>query len=336
MHRKALVLGGGAPDFTLMTGALLAFDEAGVEFDVISMAGGGSVVGLTYLAPKGLSRQDALRNSVNFGVSDAIYDLLPINYKIFNKAGLGADFFRKVLSWMPGYNLIMNQFTMTQAEKLWSDWIQAIWATLSPSNLSLLSKGLCAHAPFITEMVDFDKLKSVDINYYLNAYCLTTHKMEIFGKEEVDLDHFKAGLAFPFIYAPYHMNGKAYIEGAARDTFNFKSLVDREPDIKTIVVFDAIGIDGLIQKPTDLWSAYGQSIITPLVALARADLKLFELVHNVGPDRRRLLKVSFDIPEEYFPTALDWSSSNLNRLFKVGYEAGKKFVARHGRALDLD
>ena len=68
--------------------------------NVITMAGAGAVVGLHYLAPKGLQPNDllspeALENTVNFGVSDAIYETLPINYKVFTKAGPSADLFNE-------------------------------------------------------------------------------------------------------------------------------------------------------------------------------------------------------------------------------------------------
>jgi NTE family protein len=336
MGKKALVLGGGAPNYTLMTGALLAFEQAGVHFDVVSMAGGGAVVGLTYLAPKGMSRIDALKNSVNLGVSDAIHQLIPMNYKVFTKGGPGADAFRNVLQGFPGYDLLTNQYQMNSSQKLASDFIQAVWTMMAPLKISTKSTGLCAHAPFVEDLVDFDKLSQQDTDYYLNAYCLTDQKMVIFDRNEIDARHLKASLLYPFIYPPFPLDDKLYIEGASRDTFNFKALVERETDIDTIVVFNAVGIDGLLHPPKSMWDAYGQQMITPLVALAQADLRLFEEVDNKGPNKARLLKVPFDIPEKYMAEALTWSRTNLERLFLVGYEAGQKFVQRHGATLDRD
>ena len=55
MGKTALVLGGGAPNFTLMSGALLALHRAAIKFDLIYMAGAGGVVGLVYLAPKDMT-----------------------------------------------------------------------------------------------------------------------------------------------------------------------------------------------------------------------------------------------------------------------------------------
>src|SRR5262249_60250793 len=88
--KTVLLLGGGAPNFTLMSGALLALHEARIprKFDTIAMAGAGAIVGLIYFAPKdGRAKERAFRNKVNFGISDALYDKLPINYKKFAQSG---------------------------------------------------------------------------------------------------------------------------------------------------------------------------------------------------------------------------------------------------------
>ena len=82
----ALVLGGGAPNLTLMAGAVAALDDAGVEFDVVSTSGAGMLIGLLYAAPKGgrgdikRDRAAALKNTVNMGVHDAIYRFFPVNF----------------------------------------------------------------------------------------------------------------------------------------------------------------------------------------------------------------------------------------------------------------
>lgn len=60
----ALVLGGGAPNLTLMAGAVTALDDAGVEFDIVSTSGAGMLIGLLYAAPKGGDRAAALKLSL--------------------------------------------------------------------------------------------------------------------------------------------------------------------------------------------------------------------------------------------------------------------------------
>jgi hypothetical protein len=46
--KKALVIGGGAPNSALVAGALVAFVDRGVRFDVISTSGAGALMGLLY------------------------------------------------------------------------------------------------------------------------------------------------------------------------------------------------------------------------------------------------------------------------------------------------
>jgi predicted acylesterase/phospholipase RssA len=97
----ALVLGGGAPNLTLMAGAVAALDDAGVEFDVVSTSGAGMLIGLLYAAPTrrgGDIKRDraaALKNTVNMGVHDAIYRFFPVNFKVFHKPGTLAQAYTK-------------------------------------------------------------------------------------------------------------------------------------------------------------------------------------------------------------------------------------------------
>jgi len=332
--KTALVLGGGAPNMALMAGALAAFNKKGITFDVVSTSGAGSVIGLLWLAPKGLPPAEALENVVNLSVSDLIYNQFPVNYKVFNKPGDLASMYRQFLASIPGMSHIVNQFPMNEMQRLWSDWLQLGWACMSPSNLSASSWGLCAPLPFIENVVDFDKIKNVAPYFYLNAYNMTNEVMDDFPKEVLTVDHFRAALAFPFIYGPYKLNGCEYYEGAVRDCLNFKDLCEKHTGIETIVVFDVLGSDSLIRAPRSLYDSWVLSMIIPLVETAEDDLRLFALLHNNGYKRSEgakadLLKVQFDIPDEFLPDALDWSSSNARRLFKIGYEAGLKFCDDH-------
>jgi Patatin-like phospholipase. len=81
-----LVIGGGAPNSTLIAGALAAFLAEGVEFDVISASGAGVLMGLLATAPRDAAPQDALMQWAEVGVADSIYKLFPVNYKV-SKAG---------------------------------------------------------------------------------------------------------------------------------------------------------------------------------------------------------------------------------------------------------
>jgi len=327
---NALMLGGGAPTLTLETGALAALDEMGVEFDAISTAGAGMVVGLLYAAPKGKSRQQALADSRHMGVHDAIYQNFPINFKVFHKPGPMAELYRHSLSMMPRMPL-----GNSSVERFCSDWAALMFSAFCPSSLTEGSHGLCEHAPWIDEIVDFEQLKAFPGEFYMNAYNVTDQKMDIFHKDEITPDHFRASLAFPMIYPPYRLNGKLYIEGSAIDTLCFRGLLEYRHDrikkkklkpLKNIIVFDVLSSEDIIQEPKSLYDAWIQSIMIPLVEIAKDDLKMFELVHKKKWDKPPELKrISFDIPKSYWPKILDWSYSNLETLYDIGYRAGIKF-----------
>jgi predicted acylesterase/phospholipase RssA len=344
---SALLLGGGAPTLTLQSGALAALHEQGVEFDVISTAGAGMLIGLLYVAPKGVSPAEALAQTREMGVHDSIYDHFPINFKVFHKPGELADGYRRWLQMLP--RMVPGQ---DHASRLWADWLALMHATLCPSDLSLRSLGLCDHAPWIDEVVDFSKLKEFKGEFYMNAYCLDDHKMDIFDKHEITPDHFRAALAFPLIYPPFELNGKTYIEGSAIDTLCFEGVLkyydrklakkDRLRPLDQIVIFDVLSAKQIIRKPASLYDAWVQSIMIPLVEIARDDVELFKHRHKHrwaekwGKDGEEfLLQVNFSelIPEKHWPKVLDWSYSNLSVLYDIGYEAGQKFFERNQQRL---
>ncbi len=336
MAKMALVLGGGAPNCTLMTGAMLAFDEAGVKFDVYSGAGGGGAMALLYLSPNGLSRRDNLKNSVNLSISDAIFDMLPVNYRVFQKGSGIAGAYRKILSMMPGYSRVVNQYGMTKNQKLMSDMIQLVWALTTPSTTNFFSNGLCAHAPIMKEFIDFDAVRHIKEEVYLNSYSVDEQKVVVFDKTQIDFRHFGASLGYPFFYESAILDGKCYMEGGAVDSFNFQSLLETDEDIRTLVVLDAFGNKNYIQRPRNLWQAYCQSMILPLVEICRKDLLLFEHYYlkewnAAHPGKEvELIKVQYDIPQDWLPSALDWSEKNMQRMFDLGYDTAQQHIKAKG------
>jgi NTE family protein len=356
MGKTILALGGGAPNFTLMSGALLALDEANVKIDMVSMTGGGSVVGMLYLAPKGMNRRQALQNTINYGVSDLIYDLFPVNYKLFQKPGPAADCYRTWLASLPGVRRWFNQLGMSNAQALFSDWLQLTAAMMCPIDLNYFSTGLCAHAPFIQEVVDFDALKNSAVDCHLHAFCIEDRELVTFLKHQVDVHRFRAGLSFPFIYPPYRIDGKHYFEGAAYQALALKGLVQAQDDVDKIILMDVLR-DGLIIRPRNIWEAYSQSIIMPLIALAGRELAIFEYWVRTGEEieihpwetqrtespgaagetpavssgkrpKVELYQIRLQVPEEHKRHTLTWARSNLEYLFGLGYSRGQEFMQR--------
>jgi predicted acylesterase/phospholipase RssA len=239
----ALVLGGGAPTLTLMAGALLALDEENVEFDVVSTSGAGMLVGLLYAAPRGQDRRAALRATVDMGIHDTIYKRFPVNYKVFYKPGAWAEAYTKMI-W-PLLDVFPHR---TSEERLFKDWLALVFATFSPSGLSTDSQGLCQAAPWIENFVDFAALRDFKPEFLINAWNLRERRMRIFPKEEITASHFRAALAFPFIYAPFELEGDFYIEGSAMDTLNFKGLLDYDKAHATIFQKELKGLEHMMAR----------------------------------------------------------------------------------------
>lgn len=321
---NALVLGGGAPNLTLMSGALLGLDERGVSFDVISTTGAGMLVGLLYAAPKNGDRRAALAATRNMGVSDSIYQAFPVNFKVFHKPGAAAEIYTRfaqhALSFLP---------KETESQRLFSDFAALASASFCPTDLNPMSKGLCQPAPWIEAVVDFDQLKNFDGEFYLSAYSLDRRETVVFAKDEITAEHFRAALAMPFIYSPFQINGETFIESSAMMPFNWESVLDCHPgQIDMALGFDVLGTERLIREPRSLLDAWVLSIIIPLVRLARLDAEVF-LRMQERPHRQNtvpyLLQWTDLVAEEHWPHVLDWSYSNLSRLFDIGEAAAERF-----------
>jgi len=285
-----LVLGGGAPNLPLMSGALLALDYAGLKFEVISTTGAGMLAGLLYASPRlgkeetslREARRRALLDTKDMGIDDRIYQLLPINYKVFQKPGPLAEFMAPVF----------NAFFLkplqdeTDQQRLMRDWYGLLTATfLIPSNLNFKSKGLCQAPSWIEGLVDFEGLADnlEETSFRLGAYSIADNKDVTFNRENITIDHCKAALAMPFIYEPYKLadpetgEDKTYLEGSAFAPLSFNpDNVMVERDIDTIVFFDILGHRQLIDEPRDLIDAWVQSIIAPLTRLAENNLSAFK------------------------------------------------------------
>jgi hypothetical protein len=99
-----------------------------------------------------MSPAEGLRNTMNFGVSDAIYSLFPINYKVFSKGGPIAAAFRDVWNHVPPVWRAEHQYGMSQLEKLQSDMLLFAGAMASPTDVNYFSQAICAHFPFIEQV----------------------------------------------------------------------------------------------------------------------------------------------------------------------------------------
>lgn len=328
MARTALVISGGAPNSTLVAGALVAFQELGIQFDVVSTAGAGALLGLMYLAPKNGDPISTLRGLTDMGVADPLYDQFPVNFKVFNKPGALADIYRRLLAMNPLVGQLKNWPARDPLSQWFKDGAELAFACACPSDLNPASTGLCAHVPFAEEIIDFEHISKIKPAFYVNAYNLSKREMANWGKDKIDVLHLQAALSFPFLYPPTQIGDEFFIEGAAIDCLNFKDLLKNHPDLEEIVVFDILGAEKLLRPPRDLYDAWVMSIITPLVEIARDDVKIFEDRYKKAICLHKVPLLD-GIPGKELPEALDWSRSNLSEMYEIGYKQGKDWARTH-------
>lgn len=301
-----VMLGGGAPNFTLMSGALLELHpyleqkrQAGKPL-YFTMAGAGAVVGLMYLAPKNMNPAVAMKNTTNFGISDLIYEMCPINYKMFGKLGPSADAFNQIWFNLPEVQAAQNQYGMSDADALRADWLLFLGAMMCPTDLNFFSQGFSDHPHLIESLIDFDRLNVLDPNQVcieINAFCIEKRELIDFTNYETKPDgtpiripdtpqgklikknivpeQLRAALAFPFIYPPYKFDGNHYYEGAAFQCLN-QIAADEIEKIECYIVLDPMQAN-LIGCPRNLWESFALAIIMPTSGLAELGRQLLDM-----------------------------------------------------------
>jgi len=399
--KVALVLGAGAPHSPLMAGALYALyqqfqqfpgERRAQIFDIIYTSGAGALIGLLLAAPKNKKPDEALRSIIDFGISDAIYSLLPVNYKTFQKPG---PFTRPIHQLAQLFKI--GEFPIRPLEnpqsplgnwfnsvvgagqawrdvgdrgltRLYNDLIDLWAAAITPTTLTFWSEGVCDPLPFLEDLVDFEELNRIPHDFYLNYFVPaeavvaaekargrkpgapeskasgTGAAMALFDKGRIRPEHVRAAFAYPFIYTPVKIDGKLAFEGANWEPISFGNLLSRRPrginiaEVRTVVLVDIVSNlePFLLREPRNLLDAYGLSIIWPVVANATRELRRLEgeLQGAIHPVHRfALKKIVFEIDKESGANILDWSHSNMSRMFKIGVRAGEKFWSENKHEL---
>ena len=99
------------------------------------------------------------------------------------------------------------------------------------------------------------------------------------------------------------------LDEARKSKTQSKTLVRHEP-LRNVVIFDVLSSEKIIREPISLYDAWVQSIMIPLVEIAKDDIKLFESNYNK-----------------------DWGLNLMRIRFDIGYAAGQKFFEKHKHVL---
>jgi hypothetical protein len=285
-----------------MSGFLQAVYEDGKTFNNFFTAGAGGLIGLHLVAPRLENHVENLRMILQLAVADEIYRHLPVNYKVFRKNSPMMD---PVQKWFNLWKLPPTaDASRAKGRRIYNDLVD-LWAVMAtPGGWYPGAVSMCAVSDDLPKIVDLDKLKQFEGEYFYNAYNIDSGEIDLFGKDVLDMRHIKAGLAFPFIYPPGEVDGKSYFEGADVDPLNLFGLMDamshdehgvhfhsEESVGHSIIVVDIMGSleKPIVRKPKGLWDAYAMSIMTSIVGCTRWSKAMFR-ERYIAPDCRHLLR----------------------------------------------
>lgn len=343
--RIGIVLGGTAPAMTLMSGAMLAFDERNVEFDVISTTGVGGLIGMLYLAPKGGKRKEALLELPNLFVSDWLYRLVPVNFKVFYKYGPFATKFYELRKALPKFTIAPDD--PNPLKRFVNDWME-LWATaLTPPGYEVASKGFMSHVPLVDDLVDFGKLRALKTAtpkrmFYLNAFSLWKRRLQIFDNDTVNTDVYNAAQAMFMLFPPVRLAGDLLTTGATRDPTGLQAIWTHERDLDAVLALDPVN-DCAWREPANAYDAFQLMLLNPVAALQQLMFTWYAswdaAVSAAGSGARAqfrippLYRIPVTIDDSYYPTMLEWTHANALKLQKIGYDAAAA-IAGAVKALD--
>jgi NTE family protein len=321
--KVGMVLSGTAPAMTLMSGAMLAFAKHDVEFEVISTTGVGGLIGMLYLAPKGGDRTKALQELSNLFVSDWIYKLFPINFKVFHKFSPFANAFYEFRKALPKFHVEPED--PSEVKRFVNDWLQ-LWATaITPRSLESRHNGLMSHIPLIEDLVDFDKLKTSRTRFYLNAFSLRTLRMRFFDNQTVNTEAYNAAQAMFVLFPPVNTADDILTTGATRDPTGLQAIWLFERGLDRVVALDPVS-RSYWRQPANAYDAFQLMLMNPIAALQELTFQLYVGTKEAGATLPTLHILPVTMDSSYYPKMLEWTHGNALTLRKIGYETAVNFA----------
>jgi len=321
-----IVLSGTAPAMTLMSGAMLAFAEQDIEFEVISTAGVGGLIGMLYLAAKGKTREEALLSLPDLFVSDWIYRFLPVNFKVFYKYGPYATAFYQMRKSLPKFDLKPGD--SSPLRRFANDWMD-LWATaLTPPSLGTSSNALMSHVPLIDDLVDFNLLKGSQTKFYLNAFSLHDRRLKLYDNQTVTSDVYNGAQAMFMLFPPVTAGTDLLVTGASHDPTALQAIWTKQRDLWGVLALEPFG-KHFWRAPTGVYDAFQLMLMNPIASLQ-------EIVFGLYGQTERLMstvrQAGLTLPPLYMMKVvlnpdstrlLNWSYENAVALQSIGKTAAE-------------
>ena len=338
--RMAVLVGGGAPELHFSAGALCAFFEHEISFDIIGASGAGALAGLLYAAPKQAEGQvKALRGSVNLNISDYIERLLPTNHKVFFKYGPFAEPAYRLGQVLPRFQLRSDERLDNELKRLYNDALDLMIAMLTPTTLNPWSKGMCTRVNMLDDVIDWHHLSNYPKRFYVNAFNLTTRKLERFDKGKLNQERFWAALAMPWLFEPVKVGGDVFTEGASHDPTGLEALgldwlQTGKDGVDKIIAFRTVGPD-MWSSPESIYDALHMTVIEPIVSLAELVLGTYGIVEYVINRQQpgalpKLYVLPFPVPPWEDARIFRWNYGNALTMWNTGHRSAEIFIDRLG------
>lgn len=323
--RIGIVLSGTAPAMTLMSGVMLAFAKYNIEFEVISTAGVGGLIGMLYLAAKDKTREEALKALPNLFVSDWMSRFVPVNFKIFHKYGPYATPFYQMRKSLPKFDIAPDD--PSPLRRFANDWMD-LWATaLTPPSLGTTRNALMSHVPLIEDLVDFRLLAGSQTRFYLNAFNLYDRRLKLYDNRDnmVIPDVYNGAQAMFMLFPPVRAgNNNKLVTGASHDPTALQAIWTKERDLWGVLALEPFG-KHFWRAPTDVYDAFQLMLMNPIASLQEIMFGVYGqtelLLSSVAAPPTSLPRL-WMMPIELNPDStrmVKWSHENAIALQKIGY-----------------
>ncbi|MGB0507757.1 MAG: patatin-like phospholipase family protein [Pikeienuella sp.] len=357
--KRAITLGGGGPAAGLHLGALKAFEEFDIEFDVWSLSCIGVWVGGQYLS---YPKDEALAKTIEhfrkyIFVDDVTYDKWPIGAGFTPNLQSWAEAGMKFMTDPKSYQNLVSPAATAIAMERWQTFMSdpkywqpagfnqlfAATAAANPITRFLVSlmwlspltglTGGSQPGPSLTPNTDVDALFNPGQPFvYHNAWNMRDDKIQLFSNQK-NPDHgmmtlssasMGAASALPYIIQPKVIDGIPYCEGALVRTVSFTDLLRDHPDLEEIWVIRIV--DPAQVRPTQNMDD-AMNNLTMLFAGALGEANVQNYQDEVQIHFPELYdRITFiDVPVSH-EVNFDWTHSNLDLGIQQGYKNTKESI----------
>ncbi|MEN6374804.1 MAG: patatin-like phospholipase family protein [Smithella sp.] len=365
--KKALALSGGGPAVGIEIGALKAFEEKGIDFDIFSCACVGSWVGCLYNSlPAGSDRIKQVEDFFfeKIFIPDDIYESFPICYKVFRVDYFGdmQKYLQKVME--PGtyrhlflFERIAEYFqnmqshppkTVDEINYRISEGmaLNPFYRFLCEMNYKVNKSGIAGlvnSSDFVEANINLENLFNNEKLVYLNAYNMTKVKLERFVNRKnhgeyapISADALMAGSSV-LEYTENRTIGSSpdrYCEGAVINTVELNTLLehDHKDEIDEIWVVKIADYQQA-KPPQNLIEASLTAVMLPFDTISDDDVEIFSNYLRSGrsDNRARLVRINMN----YGAVNYHWNHANLKEGIKTGFEGTVKAIEEYRQKTKL-